>query len=471
MLNFTKQSFIRCGFAVLFALSMQTENVNSQTKVNWWLTKNDKSQLLSFQTPIQFNQSATATESTIIIDPAQKFQTIDGFGFALTGGSAQHIIRMDKSKRKQLIQELFGREKNDIGISYLRLSIGASDLNDHVFSYSDLPAGETDTGLSKFSLGSDEKDVIPVLKEILKVAPDIKILGSPWSAPTWMKSNNNVQGGRLKDEYYPVYAKYFVKYVEEMKKHGINIDAITVQNEPFNDGNTPSMQFLAKEELRFIKNFLGPAFVSAGINTKIILYDHNCDAPEYPISILTDPEANKYIDGSGFHLYVGPITALSKVHKAFPDKNLYFTEMMAVSRNSDFNTASPVERIVIGATENWSKNVILWNLAADPNNKPHTDNGGCSMCQGAITIDGNYVTRNLAYYTIGHASKFVPLGSVRIKSSSEGKLAQVAFLTPKGETVLIVANNTDGHQVFKVECDGSHFSADLEGKATATYVW
>jgi glucosylceramidase len=471
MLNFTKQSFARCSVAFLIVLCTQVKIGKSQTKVDWWLTKNDKSQLLSLQKPLNFNKANATTQNTITIDTAQKFQVMDGFGFALTGGSAQHIIRMDATKRKQLIQELFGREKNDVGISYLRLSIGASDLNDHVFSYDDLPAGETDTSLSKFNLGPDEKDVIPVLKEILEVVPDIKILGSPWSAPTWMKSNNNVQGGRLKDEYYPVYAKYFVKYIEEMKKHGINIDAITVQNEPFNDGNTPSMQFLAKEELRFIKNFLGPAFESAGINTKIILYDHNCDAPEYPISILTDPEANKYVDGSGFHLYAGPITALSKVHEAFPDKNLYFTEMMAVSRNSDFNTANPVERIVIGATENWSKNVILWNLAADPNNDPHTDNGGCSMCQGAITIDGDFVTRNLAYYTIGHASKFVPPGSVRVKSSYNGKLAQVVFRTPQGKTVLIVANNTGENQSFKVEYNGRFFNADLDSKATATYVW
>lgn len=468
---YTKRPFIKYSLTVLIALCFHIEMVNSQTKVNWWLTKNDKTQLLSPQKSITLSSSSSVNEDTIVIDPNIKLQTMDGFGFALTGGSAQHIIRMDAKKRKKLLQELFGRNKNDVGISYIRVSIGASDLNDHVFSYNDLPEGETDVNLSKFNLGQDEKDVIPVLKEILKIVPDIKILGSPWSAPTWMKSNFNVQGGRLKDEYYPVYAKYFVKYVEEMKKHGIAIDAITVQNEPFNDGNTPSMQFLAKEELRFIKNFLGPAFASAGIKTKIILYDHNCDAPEYPISILTDPEANKYIDGSGFHLYAGPITAMSKVHEAFPNKNLYFTEMMAVSRNSDFNTAYPVQRIVIGASENWSKNVILWNLAADSNNNPHTDNGGCSICQGAITIEGNSVTRNLAYYTIAHASKFVLPGSVRIKSSYVGKLAQVTFTTPQGKTVLIVANNTGNQKSFNVKFGDKFFSGDLEDKSTATYVW
>lgn len=446
--------------------------VFSQQKLSWWLTANNKSSLLQQQTDLSWQTAGnTDTANLISVDAGKQFQSIDGFGFALTGGSAQHLIRMSATERRKVLTELFGRGKDDIGISYVRLSIGASDLNDHVFSYDDLPAGQTDVSLSKFTLKEDEQDVIPVMKEILAISPNIKILGSPWSGPTWMKSNNNIQGGRLKDEYYPVYAQYFVKYIQGMKKHGIKIDAITVQNEPFNDGNTPSMQFLAKEELRFIRDYLGLAFQKAGIKTKIILYDHNCDAPEYPISILTDAIARKFIDGSGFHLYAGPVTAMSKVHNAFPDKHLYFTEMMAVSRDNNFNTANPVERIVIGASRNWSRNVILWNLAADPNNKPHTDNGGCSMCQGAITIDGNTITRNLAYYTIGHASKFVTPGSVRIESNSGSKLAHVAFRTPDKKTVLIVANNSRETQSFKVKMGNNIFTSQLEHGSTATYVW
>jgi glucosylceramidase len=460
----------------LFAILLLTQlacsaNLFAQSGVQWWLTSNDKLALLASQPSLSFQDKGNDTIQVIDIDPSRTYQTIDGFGFALTGGSAQHMIRMSAGERKKLISELFGRANGQVGISYLRLSIGASDLNDHVFSYDDLAAGQTDPRLKNFTLKEDEADVIPVLKEILAISPNIKILGSPWSAPTWMKSNNNIQGGRLKDEYYPVYAKYFVKYVQGMKKHGINIDAITIQNEPFNDGNTPSMQFLAREELRFIRDHLGPAFRQAGLKTKIILYDHNCDAPEYPVSILTDAAARKYIDGSGFHLYAGPITAMSKVHEAFPDKHLYFTEMMAVSRNSDFNTAYPVERILIGAVRNWSRNVILWNLAADPQNKPHTDNGGCSMCQGAITIDGDAVTRNLAYYTIAHASKFIPPNSVRIESKASAKISHAAFRTPEGKTVLIVANNSRESQRFSIRYQGKQFISQLNHGATATYLW
>jgi glucosylceramidase len=459
-----------CQIGLIAAGIFQNSLCLGQT-ANWWLTTNDKSALLAKQSSLIFAQDNASSKVPIIkVNPLQKYQSIDGFGFALTGGSAQHLFRMSAGERKKILQELFGKGEGDVGISYLRLSIGSSDLNDHTFSYDDTPAGQTDTKLEHFTLKEDEKEVIPVMKEILAINPNIKILGSPWSGPLWMKSNHNIQGGRLMDQYYPVYAQYFVKYIQGMKQHGINIDAITVQNEPFNDGNTPSMQFLAKEELRFVRDDLGPAFKQAGIKTKIILYDHNCDAPEYPISILTDRDAYKYIDGSGFHLYVGQTSALSKVHDAFPQKNLYFTEMMAVSRN-DFNVANPEDRIVIGAVRNWSRNVILWNIANDPFNKPHTDNGGCGGCQGAITIDGDKVSRNLAYYTIGHVSKFVPDGSVRIESSLPDGLSDAAFSTPEGKTVLVVANKGKAAQSFKIVYQNKMLLAQLDAASVATYVW
>jgi glucosylceramidase len=455
--------------ALFLFFAMPAYSCFAQNGVSWWLTSSDKVALLTKQTPLSFG-SDNNSSSTIAINAAKKYQYVDGFGFALTGGSAQLMMRMAPAERKKLINEVFGKTGNEIGVSYLRLSIGSSDLNDHTFSYDDVASGATDLGLQHFTLKEDEKDVIPVMKEILAVNPDIKVLGSPWSAPLWMKSNENIQGGRLKDEYYPVYAKYLAKYITAMKQHGITIDAITVQNEPFNDGNTPSMMFLAKEEMHFIANNLGPEFTKQGIKTKIILFDHNCDAPEYPISILTDPAAYKYIAGSGFHLYAGNISALSKVHYAFPEKNLYFTEQMVVTRD-DFNVANPEERVVIGALRNWSKNVILWNLAADANNNPHTPNGGCPSCQGAVTIEGDNVSRNLAYYTIAHVSKFVPPGSVRVESTAPDGLSNVAFHTPAGKTVLIVANKGKESRSFNITDNGKTIPVTLTGESVATYVW
>jgi glucosylceramidase len=464
-----------CGAAVVCgALRGQTRG-----DVQVWLTNADKSAVFEEQKPfLNFGKDAsreptTEQESVIELDEQKKFQTMDGFGFALTGGSAQHLARMDAAKRAALLHELFGVDEKNIGISYLRITIGSSDLNDHVYSYDDLAVGETDPELKKFSLAADHVELIPVLKEILAINPKIEILGSPWSAPPWMKTNGNAKGGRLKAEYYAGYANYFVKYIQGMKAAGIRIAAITVQNEPLNDKNTPSMLMSAEEESAFIRDHLGPAFAAAGIRTKIVLYDHNCDVPEYAISILKDPAANQYVDGSGFHLYGGAIAAMSEVHDAFPQKNLYFTEFMAVepTESGRISIAKPVAGTFIGALQNWSRNVLLWNLAANSKFEPHTDNGGCPICQGAVTIDGNDVTRNLAYYAMAHFSKFVRPGSVRIGSNEPAGLRNVAFTVPDGKTVLVVVNDGKTAQKFAVRFHGKSFETKLGEGSVGTYVW
>ena len=259
-----------------------------------------------------------------------------------------------------------------------------------------------------------------------------------------------------------------------MKAEGIRIDAVTLQNEPLTENNTPSMRMVATEQADFLAHHIGPAFRAAHLDTKVILYDHNCDVPDYAISILNDPQAAKFADGSGFHLYGGKIEAMSQVHAAHPTKNLYFTEQMvtgSVDSRPAINLAAPVRRLIIGATRNWSRNVLLWNLAADPKNQPHTDNGGCSMCQGAITIDGNNVSRNLAYYAVAHASKFVRPGSIRIGSNDIESLPNVAFKTPDGHRVLIVVNGSSSAQTFGIRHRGQVATATLAAGAVATYVW
>ena len=457
-------------FSVLFlsfALPAQEGSISA------WLTNPDKSALFALQdSSLSFSKSAKPVPN-IEVNDKQKYQSIDGFGFALTGGSAQLLIHMSIEKRAAILKELFASDGKNIGLSYLRVSIGASDMNDHVFSYDDLPEGQTDPKLERFSLKQDEMDVIPALKEILAVDPKLKIVGTPWSAPAWMKTNGKVKGGKLKEEDYSIYARYLVRYIQGMKALGIAIDAITPQNEPLNPKNTPSMLMLAPEEDAFIKNDLGPAFKKANIRTKILLYDHNCDVPEYPLSILGDAAASKYVDGSAFHLYGGKIEAMSQVHDAFPKKNLYFTEFMAedLKHPELMPVAGPVHGTVIGATRNWSRNVLLWNLAADPQFGPHTNDGGCPICQGAITIDGDKVERNLAYYVIAHFSKFVRPGSVRIASTSPDTLPNVAFKTPQGQNVVIVANDSGQSQTFNIGYRGQKATATLSAGAVGTYVW
>jgi glucosylceramidase len=456
---------------IFLLIACVEKEIASTSAIQVWLTNPDKSSLFEHQPdPILFISDSSSIP-TIQVDTAQKFQEIDGFGFSLTGGSAQLITSLPQQKQDSLLRELFLTDSDGIGISYLRISIGASDLDDHVFSYDDLPKGSTDADLTKFTLKEDEKHLIPVLKKIVALNPKIKIMGSPWSAPAWMKSNNSPKGGLLKKEFYYSYAQYFVKYIKAMQQAGVPIDAITIQNEPENPHNNPSMLMTAGEQAEFIRDNLGPAFRDEGIATKIILFDHNCDNPDYAIQVLNDAETKQFVDGSAFHMYLGEISAMSKVHSAHPDKNLYFTEQWT-SGDGDFggDLNWHVNNLIVGATRNWSRTVLEWNLAADPQFSPHTTDGGCDRCLGALTI-GDQVSRNVSYYIIAHASKFVRPGSVRIGSNEVDGLPNVAFTNPAGEKVLIVLNTKGQAQDFQISFGGQTAAMKLAPGAVATYVW
>ncbi len=439
-----------------------------KNEVDYWLTKSDQSVLLQKQATTLAFVTENNTFPTINVDTAEVFQTIDGFGFTLTGGSAYVINRLSGVEKAKLLTELFS--KNETAISYLRISIGASDLNETTFTYDDLPQGETDENLLKFSLNPDKQEVIPLLKEILSINPTIKILATPWSPPAWMKDNNSLKGGSLTPQYYKVYAQYFVKYIQAMTAEGIPIEAITPQNEPLHPENNPSLLMTAVQQLDFIKNHLGPTFQKNNIATKIIIYDHNCDRADYPLLILNDPSVKPYIWGSAFHLYAGDISALSTLHSAHPDKHLYFTEQYTASDGNfggDLNWH--LKNVIIGSMRNWSRTAFEWNLANDASFGPHSP-GGCTTCKGALTI-GNGVTRNVAYYIIAHASKFVPAGSVRIGSNIVSNLQNVAFQTPTGQKVLIVENGGNTEQIFNIQFNKKRVVTSLSGGGVATYVW
>lgn len=458
-------------FLFSFLISCSRE-IKQTSPVASWLTTGDKTSLLAAQPDLLFDKTE-AIGSVITIDTAKQFQTMDGFGYALTGGSAMLMkTKLNAEQRSELLKELFLTDGDGIGISYLRVSIGASDLDELVFSYDDLPKGETDPSLRQFNLSYDTLYLIPVLKEILALNPNLKIMGSPWSPPAWMKDNQLPKGGSLKPEYYEAYANYFVKYIQAMAKAGIAIDAITLQNEPENPKNTPSLLMSAEEQVVFVKTHLGPAFKTNNIITKIVVFDHNCDHPEYPIAVLNDPEAKQYIDGSAFHLYLGEIEALSEVHNAHPDKNIYFTEQWTSGKGEfagDLNWH--VKHLIIGATRNWSRIVLEWNLAADTNFDPHTNDGGCDICQGALTIDDGNVTRNVSYYIIAHASKFVPPGSIRVSSSVIEGLPNVAFVTPQGKKVLIVLNENEEEKTITISFNNLNANARLAGGSVYTFIW
>lgn len=450
-----------------------TMNVYGKKKpdVAFWLTSPSSGTLFQEQSvKLSFTKNISG-DPVIDVNEKETFQTIDGFGNCLTDGSAMLMHKMSAGARAILLKELFGTYGNNIGISYLRISLGASDLSEKSYSYDDLSDGQTDLQLEKFSIAPAREHLIPVLKEILQINPELKIMASPWSAPTWMKTNNNFKGGSLKPECFDVYARYFVRYLHEMQAEGIPIDAITIQNEPLHPGNTPSLLMLAEDQRDFIKRYLGPAFRSAGIKTKIIVYDHNADKIIYPLTILRDPEAAQYVDGSAFHLYGGKIEALSDVHKEFPGKNLYFTEQwVGAPGNLPVDLAWHTKTLIIGATRNWCRNVLEWNMASDSAWDPHTV-GGCDRCLGTVTVNGDVATKNPAYFILAHAAKFVRPGSVRIASNMVESLPNVAFKTKDGRKVLIVLNESKGSQKFNIRFKGNAMQVTLDKGAVGTFVW
>ena len=417
----------------------------------------------------QFNQ--LTSKDTVFIDEDIQYQKIEGFGYTLTGGSAYLLHQMPLQNRAAILKELFGQGPNDLNINYLRISIGASDLDATVFSYDDLKEGEVDPDLKKMSIAKDQEFLIPILKEIQSIQPNLKLIASPWSPPVWMKDNGKSKGGHLLTKYYETYAQYFVKYIQLMRAEGLQMNAVTIQNEPEHGGNNPSMLMSAAEQTIFIKNHLGPAFKKQGITTEIVIWDHNADNPNYPIQILNDSVAKSFISASAFHLYLGHESALSKLHQAHPDKKIYFTEQWTGAKGSfEGDFMWHMQHIVIGTMSNWSSMVLEWNLSNDPTYGPHTP-GGCTECLGALTITGSDFKRNVSYYIIGQVAPFLPAGSVRIQTtSSNTQIQSIGFKRPDGKKVL-VALNTGKQAVFTIDFEQKKYNFTLPEKSASTIVW
>jgi glucosylceramidase len=373
-----------------------------------------------------------------------------------------------------------------VGLSCLRVSIGASDLGRRDFTYWRRPRGTAH--LAGFNLGAGDQDVIPVLQQILRINPALKIIASPWSAPPWMKTNDSFVAGSLKPEYYAEYAQYFVKYLEAMRGHGIHVSAVTPQNEPHNPKNEPSMVMTATEQAEFIKGYLGPEMRKGAPETEILCWDHNCDEPEYPLTVLGDAEARAHIGGVAWHLYNGSPEAMSKVREHYPAQKVYFTEQW-VSAHDDFMGALRwhTKNIVIGTLRNWSRTALEWNLASDPEYVLHTRRGAVGAL-GGVTIGatinrrhgatgapgvavGATITRNPGYYLMAHSARFIRPGSVRVYSNEVESLPNVACLTPDSRMVTLVMNDSDRTRRFRVQHQDAYATLELGAGDIATLRW
>ncbi|MDX6420528.1 MAG: glucosylceramidase [Trebonia sp.] len=457
-------------------LSPGAAHAASGPAVSVWETTADQSQLLAPQAGATFNAGNGSASQTITVNPATTYQSMTGFGASFTDSSAWLVA--NSPLRSQIMTKLFN-PTSGIGLDFLRQPIGASDFSQSLFSYDDLPSGQTDPTLAKFSIAHDNAYILPVLQQALSLNPNITIMATPWSPPGWMKSSGSMIGGSLNSGDYQVFADYLTKFVQAYDAAGVPISLVTAQNEPeYSPSNYPGSTFSASQEASFIGNNLGPDLQKAGLSTKIIAYDHNWNDTSFPETVLGDSTAGPYTAGVAWHCYAGDPSAQTTVHNAYPNKDTYFTECSGTQSSNPANTFADsldwqTENLIIGATRNWAKTVATWNMALNPSGGPSMN---CTTCTGVVTVDNSAdtATYNAEYYVLGQASKFVKPGAVRIDSNTfgSGNLEDVAFRNPDGSNALIALNaDTSNAHTFNVDENGQYFTYTLPARAVATFTW
>ena len=415
---------------------------------------------------------AVSGDVLITVDPTQAHQSIIGFGAALTDASVD-VLEHDLTPpaRAALLHELFADE----GLGAIRLTIGASDFSTSHYTYDDIPSGQEDSALSAFSLKAAEGGLIPLWKEIHGVRPDLWTMASPWSAPAWMKSNDSLIGGALRQDRLAPFAAYLVRYLAEMRIRGVPIDALTVQNEPgFSTPNYPGMLAPPHVRASLIGEHLGPALKAAGLATVILDYDHNWDTPDSPLTVLADEKASSFTDGVAWHCYAGDPSAEALVSARRPDKNAYLTECSGGGWSSDWKASFTYFAgvVMIDSLRAGSRSILLWNLVLDEKHGPH--HGGCDDCRGVVTVDSRTgeVSRNQEYYALGHLSRFVKRGAVRIDAASgDDGVKTIAIKNPNGQIVLMALNTTANVRNITVLGAAGQFNYSMPAGAAATFVW
>lgn len=411
----------------------------------------------------------------LTVDAASRMQSMVGFGAAMTDASAQLFEQaMPRAARDRLFAELFGRAEGGLGLSLVRVPVGASDFSTSHYSLDDMPPGESDPKLAHFSMAGPDAAQVPALLAARKVNPDLVLMASPWSAPGWMKDTGSLIKGRLRADVYAPFADYLSRYLSEMDRRGLAVDWLTIQNEPnFEPDTYPGMRFDPADRARFDGQFLGPLLARRGQDTRVLDWDHNWDHPEQPTAVLADPQAAHYVSGVAWHCYAGEAAAMEGVYAAHPGKDVFLTECSGGQWAPDWGSTLGwmVDSLVITPTRFGSRGTLLWNLALDETHGPHL--GGCDDCRGVVTIERgtSTVTRNVEYYVLGQASRFVFPGAQRVASDEAGALTDVAFRNPDGSLVLLVHNKGDAPLAFGVRAGDRVFRAELPAGEVATYVW
>jgi glucosylceramidase len=442
-----------------------------------WMSTADHTLELARRPDVELRQRDAAPVD-IVVDVNTKYQSMTGFGAALTDSSAWLLhTKLNVLERNALLHELYGPPPN-LNFNMMRLTIGSSDFSLNVYTLDDIPFGQTDPQLKHFNITANQQDVIPMMREILAINPGMLTIASPWGAPAWMRTTQNLLGGELDEQFEGTYADYLVKYLDAYEAQGIPIFALTLQNEPaYAPISYPGMTMGAKVRARLVSKYLGPKLASREPRTAILEWDHNWTPVEEPLAVLADRDAAKYIDGVAWHCYGGSQHEQGKVHRAHPDKDAYITECTGgdwpLSMNGELLWFS--RNLLVTGIRQWARGVVYWNLALDERHGPHF--GGCSACKGVITIDSKTgdVTRNDEYYALAHFSRFVMPGAYRVKSTdtdADKGIANVAFQnTSDGSVVLVVVNiNTKAKDIAVGE---GRFRLDytMPPESVATFVW
>lgn len=442
--------------------------------VQAWVTTGDQARLLAQAEPASLDGASPAA-IVINVDPAVQYQEMQGFGASITDASAWLIQkRLDPAQREALLKDLFGTASG-IGLSFTRLTIGASDFSQAHYSFDDMPPGQSDPELARFSIDAQRGTVLPTVKQALALNPQLKVMASPWSAPGWMKTSDSLVKGSLKPAAYDAFSRYLSRYVQAMKAEGVPIFALTLQNEPhFEPDNYPGMRVEPAARAALIGAYLGPRLAAEHPGTTLFDWDHNWDQPESPSAVLADPTAAQYVSGVAWHCYTGNVAAQSAVHDKYPAKDAWFTECSGGRWAPDWsaNLQYFARTLLIDSTRNWARGVLLWNLALDEKDGPHL--GGCNDCRGVVTIDSatGAVTRNVEYYALAHASRFVRPGARRIASNGgTGEFAHVAFQNPDRSIAMLMSNSANEPRSFSVRVGARNFRYTLPGRSVATFTW
>ena len=440
------------------------EKVNSPIEV--WIT-NDKLKCTKVN-PIAWKKaSGESSTTTIVLKTEKKLQTILGFGGAFTDAACYTMNRLDPSARTELFHKMF--HPSALGLNVCRTCIGASDYSTEVFSYDE---GEPDPDLKRFSIEHDRKYVLPILREAIKQNPDLYLFSSPWSPPGWMKANGSMLGGSMRRRYIGNYAQYFIKFLQAYGAEGVPIAAVTPQNEvdTDQDGRMPACIWPQEYEIEFVRA-LGPLLEQNKLATKIWILDHNYNLWGRAVCELEDHTLRKYCSDIAWHGYVGNAQMMSRVHDAFPEVGMHWTEGGPDYTNADYLTDWVKWSTVFSQTmRNWCQSITAWNLALDEKGRP---NIGPFPCGGVVTINSqtNEITRSGQFWALAHFSRFIRRGARRVDSQSAAPdVSHVAVENPDGSHVVVVANAGEARTVTLQSGDVTS-DVEMQKNTVATLVW